>query len=384
MKTWMPVLVLLTLAAMPALGRDVPMIRTMRVPDGGIQPQVAAQGDTIHLIYFTGDPKAGDVNYARSTDGGRTFAKAIRVNSEPASALAVGTVRGPRMAVGKDGRVHVAWMGSDRATPRGPGNSVPMLYTRLNDAGDAFEPQRNIIAEHPGLDGGGTVAADERGNVYVVWHAPGKAKEESEQGRVVWVAPSTDEGKTFAPEHRFNRDDAGVCACCNLDAYIDPRGALLVLYRTASERVHRDIHVARMSFDDGRGAETTVDHLEVGICVMSTASMARRATDTVAAWERRGEVLVSALDANGQISLPLVPIGTGNNRKHPRLAVNKLGQTLVVWTEDTSWNKGGSIAWQLLDKTLKPVGPIGNARGLPTWGTAAVFPTSDGRFTIIY
>jgi hypothetical protein len=343
-------------------------------------------GDTIHLIYFTGDPKAGDVNYARSTDGGRTFAKAIRVNSEAASALAVGTIRGPRMAVGKDGRVHVAWMGSDRATPRGPGNSVPMLYTRLNDAGDAFEPQRNIIAEHPGLDGGGTVAADERGTSTSSGTRRAKRRKSRSKAVVVWVAQSTRRGKDLCSRSiASTADDAGVCACCNLDAYIDPRGALLVLYRTASERVHRDIHVARMSFDDGRGAETTVDHLEVGICVMSTASMApprdrhRRRMGT-------GEARCSsaALDANGQISLPLVPIGTGNNRKHPRLAVNKLGQTLVVWTEDTSWNKGGSIAWQLLDKTLKPVGPIGNARGLPTWGTAAVFPTSDGRFTIIY
>ena len=35
-----------------------------------------------------------------------------------------------------------------------------MLYTRLNDTGDAFEPQRNVIQKRVGLDGGGSVAAD--------------------------------------------------------------------------------------------------------------------------------------------------------------------------------------------------------------------------------
>ena len=42
-----------------------------------------------------------------------------------------------------------------------------MLYTRLNDAGTAFEPQRDLIRMARGLDGGGAVAADGVGNVYV-------------------------------------------------------------------------------------------------------------------------------------------------------------------------------------------------------------------------
>ena len=42
-----------------------------------------------------------------------------------------------------------------------------MLYTRLNDQGTAFEPQRNLMLRTFGLDGGGTVAADAAGNVYV-------------------------------------------------------------------------------------------------------------------------------------------------------------------------------------------------------------------------
>jgi DNA-binding beta-propeller fold protein YncE len=42
-----------------------------------------------------------------------------------------------------------------------------MLYARLDDAGTAFEPQRNLIQVAAGLDGGGSVAADQAGNVYV-------------------------------------------------------------------------------------------------------------------------------------------------------------------------------------------------------------------------
>ena len=84
-----------------------------------------------------------------------------------------------RMAAGanvKNGRPHVAWMGSKLAEPRAPGKEAPMLYTRLNDDGTAFEPQRNVIQHAVGLDGGGSVAADAAGNVHVAWHAdvPGR------------------------------------------------------------------------------------------------------------------------------------------------------------------------------------------------------------------
>ena len=384
MKRWIMLLVLLVVGWAPVRGASPPAVRTMRVPHGGIQPQVVAQDDVVHLVYFTGDPKAGDVQYARSIDGGRTFGKPIRVNSEPGSAIAIGTVRGPRLAVGKGGRAHVAWMGSGRATPRAPGNGVPMLYARLNDAGDAFEPQRNVIAEHAGLDGGGTVAADDAGNVYVVWHAPGKPKDDSEQGRVVWVARSADDSKTFAPETRANVDDAGVCACCGIDAFVDPGGSLRVLYRSADQRVNRDIHLLRFARDDGRGSETILDRLNVGICVMSTAAMAQRATGMVAAWEGRGEVFVGAIGAGGTRSSAASPVGDGKNRKHPRLAVSADGQTLVAWTEGTAWNRGGSVAWQLLDERLQPSGPIGKADGLPVWGSVAAFPAPDGSFTVIY
>ncbi len=44
-------------------------VQTQRLPASGIQPQTAldAKG-TLHLIYYSGDPKNGNVFYVRSTD----------------------------------------------------------------------------------------------------------------------------------------------------------------------------------------------------------------------------------------------------------------------------------------------------------------------------
>src|SRR4051812_24048189 len=190
-------------------------VTTLRTPDDGIEPQLAADSrGNLHLIYYKGDPKRGDVFYAHSIDAGVAFSPPIRANSQPDSALAIGTVRGATLAIGKADRVHVAWNGSDAATPKSPSHKPPMLYARLNDARDAFEPQRNVIAAHSGVDGGGAVAADAAGNVYVIWHAPLDPKSEKEADRRVWVARSPDDGKTFAPETDADAPSTGACGCC--------------------------------------------------------------------------------------------------------------------------------------------------------------------------
>src|SRR5437868_11730733 len=62
-------------------------VTLMRVPEGGIQPQVAVDSrGTVHMIYYLGDPAGGDVIYVSSRDGGATFSKPIRVNTQLGSA----------------------------------------------------------------------------------------------------------------------------------------------------------------------------------------------------------------------------------------------------------------------------------------------------------
>src|ERR1700731_3473431 len=112
--------------AAPARGEPdtrSPQVKLLRVPNGGIQPQVAVDRmGTIHLIYFHGDPANGDVFYARVSKTEKKFSDPIGVNSIPGSAIAIGNIRGPQLAIGKNGRIHVVWNGSDKAVPKGPHN----------------------------------------------------------------------------------------------------------------------------------------------------------------------------------------------------------------------------------------------------------------------
>jgi hypothetical protein len=369
-------------------------VRLWRVPDGGIQPQAAvdAQG-TVHLIYFKGEARNGDLYYVRWARGQTGFSSPMRVNSQDGSAIAVGTIRGAQMALGRAGRVHVAWNGSGLAEPKGPPNpedpaaraSAPMLYTRLNDAGTAFEGQRNLMRRTFGLDGGGSVAADQEGNVYVVWHGKAPGAPEGEAGRRVWIARSADDGKTFSAEQPVWEEPTGACACCGLRCFAGSHGAVYLLYRSAIESVHRDIfalvsHDHAATFRGGR-----LHSWQINACPMSSMAFAEGPDGVVGAWETQGQVYFARLDAQRpEQSRPIAAHGEANGRKHPAVAVNRRGELLLAWTEGTGWGKGGSLAWQIFGPDGTPTPQQGTQDGIPPWSFAAVVADTAGNFLIIY
>lgn len=371
------------LAAFANAGEASGKVNLVRVPDGGIQPQVAldAQG-AAHLLYYKGDAGGGDLFYVTTKDGGASFSKALKVNSVPGSAVAAGSIRGAQMALGKDGRAHVAWMGSKNAEPKGPNGTTPMLYARMNDAKDAFEPQVNVMQWAEGLDGGGTVAADGAGNVYVLWH--GHGAEKGEERRRVYAARSSDEGKTFARETPATDGSSGACACCGMRAFAASDGQVYVLYRSAMKKTNRDMHLLASRDNGASFAGGVLDPWQSNTCVMSTASFSESPAGLLAAWETKEQVYFTRIDAKtGKPGGAVGAAGMGAKRKHPSVAGNAAGETLLVWTEGTGWNKGGRLVWQLYGKDGKPSAEKGGGESLPVWSFGAAF-AAPGGFTIVY
>jgi hypothetical protein len=362
-----------------------PRVLLVRVPDGGIQPQAATDArGAVHLVYFRGAAGGGDLFYVRSDDGGATFSRPIRINSQPGSAIATGNIRGAHLALGRGGRVHVAWDGSPSAEPKGPGGASPMLYTRLDDARAGFEPQRNVISFAYGLDGGGTVAADPAGHVYVFWHAPAPGTK-GEDHRRVWVARSADGGRTFAREVPAWNEPTGACGCCGMAAFAGSGGGVYALYRSARELVHRDMYLL-FSRDGGwhfSGAD--ISPWNVGYCVMSSAAFTGGAGRVEGAWETERQVYFARIDpATGRAGEAVAAPGKGGDRRYPALAVNARGETLLAWTDGMGWNKGGSVAWQVFDAEGRPGSEHGEAPGVPPWSLVAAVARPDGGFTVLY
>jgi hypothetical protein len=379
---------LFSFTALRLVAAEAPKVSLLRTPNGGIQPQAAVdQQGTVHLIYYKGDAGGGNVFYVHRKPNESEFSKAIQVNSQAGSAIAAGSIRGAQLAVGKNGRVHVAWDGMGKgATPvKTEGKEVtPLLYTRLNDERTAFEPERNIITYAYGLDGGSSVAADPIGNVYVAWHGRAAGSEEGEAGRALFVARSSDDGRTFAPEKPATAKKLGACACCGMRAFADEKGAVYILYRAATDKTERG---ETLLVAPGPGAEFQIAFAhpwQAPTCPMSSATLAAEKGGAVGAWETGTEVFFAHIDPQTRkVSKPVSPLA-GPKRKHPVAISNKHGQTLLVWTEGTAWAKGGSVAWQVFDPGDKQMSEVSRAEGLPAWSLPTAFANPEGTFVVVY
>ncbi len=381
--------------------QDPPAVTLTRAPERGLQPQVATGPDgALCLLYFKGEPAGGDLFYVKRDPASPGWSAPLRVNSEPRTAVALGTIRGGQIALGRDGRVHVAWNGANPSqkagvplAPKGDGATkpahppgAPMLYTRLAADGKSFEAQRDLMTSTFNLDGGGALGADSRGNVYVAWHgADAAGADKGEAGRRVWLTRSSDDGATFLPEAAVSPAGTGACGCCGMSGAADSAGRLFLLYRTATGGQQRDMLLLASNDGGATFTPTTVNRWQLAACPMTSAAITGASDLTVVAWETKGQVFLARVQAGATVLRPAGAPGDASTRKHPRVAVNSRGEVLLVWTEDTGWNHGGSIAWQVFDPHDHPIaGTNGRAAGLSAWSFAAAVARPDGSFEILY
>jgi len=385
-RSWLAGLIFFSLQICFANTNPGPAVKLERVPEGGLQPQALVDaGGTLHLVYLKGDPKACDVIYRRRLAGQASFSAPLHVNSKPGSAIAIGTVRGAQLALGREGFVHVVWNGSDLASTNTSGAS-PMLYSRLAPGADAFEHQRDLMTSTTHLDGGGSVAADARGNVYVVWHGHKTAGPQEEIDRGVFVAFSNDDGRTFSPERQVNPHDTGVCGCCGLKASAENGGTLAILYRSANLAGNRDT-VLLLSTNYGSSFVAKVlGEWHVSTCPMSTHELGEGPGGLTGMWEKDGQVyLASILSGQLDLATAVAARGSTGNRKHPTFAAgtSKRSPMLIAWTEGTGWEKGGALAWETFDSRGAQMAS-GSIEGVPVWSFAAAAVQKDGSFVVFY
>ena len=80
-----------------------------------------------------------------------------------------------------------------------------------------------------------------------MWLARSERRPRGEDKRQVWVARSSDGGKSFSEDGPAWDEATGACACCSTRAFADSRNSFYMLYRSANDSVNRDMYLLSSS-----------------------------------------------------------------------------------------------------------------------------------------
>ena len=330
-----------------------------------------------HLVYFRGAMTGGDIYHVSREVDDLEWSTPRRVNSEPRSALGMGPMDGPDMALSSsasDGRtIHVVWFLAD---------PLRFLYTRATTDGAGFEPQRvlwelgdEVVEARP------TVTADQAGNVYVAWHGATVADAQDAQ-RAMFLMRSADGGTTFESPVQISDAAHGACGCCSPEAFAT-ESALWVSFRGAGDNVRRGQRLLT-SVDGGHTfIEQSIQPWPVGACPVTTTTFGRGPDNVRVAWETEGQVYFAPVDA---LENRVSPPGSGLfRRKNPAIATNQQGKTIMAWGDGPGLRAGGILNWQVFDVDGRPTGEPGPGTDTIQSGSApATLAMSDGGFVVIY
>lgn len=360
---------LTVLAVMLGGGESEPQLPRAVVPEGGLCPDALTRDKVLYIVYGR---KGGDIFFARSADDGQSISNPVPINTGSTRAV-VGHERGPKLAVGRSGIVHVIWMG--------PVGQLGLFYSRSTDGGKSFSPPRNLVPAGVGVDGS-SVAADDRGQVFIV-ALGGEPGPQSPASAQIQLAYSADDGASFAAVRNLRSDyPGGACACCNLKALAGAAGKLLIAYRGAYRSI-RDIYLLRGAADSPRfeSSHVSADNWKLDGCPMQGPSVELMPDGSrlVIAWTSQGQVYRSVSDDGGRtFARRAEPVAAvRGNRRDPLLLTNGRGESLFAWVEK------GEVCWERIAPDGKLLASGRNA-GLPGNSRPQAVVRSDGQFALVY
>ena len=331
--------------------------------DGQFNPFVATDNrGGFYLAYVERTNNVSNV-MLRHTNDGVTFSRPIRVNDR----LGAATVRNenpPKVLVGAERDVYICWA-DEREKWKGN-----LRFAVSTDGGKSFSQSMTINSDADGPPAGHafqSMAADHQGKIYVAW-IDERNMRQGDRGAEIWLASSTDRGRTFSKGHRILSD---VCECCRTNLQIDSQGKVYLAYRTVpgSGPMYRDIIVAH-SHDGGSTFRPTVvsqDRWDVNGCPVAGPSLSIDSSDRLTViWFKGGSseagLYYSTSTDKGASFAPRQWLTREQKMgKHAHAAVTNNDEMLVVW--DDVENQQPLTAWGLLDVRTQLLRVLGRQAG---------------------
>jgi hypothetical protein len=251
------------------------------------QPQLAASGDVVALVYGSGK----SVMFAKSTDGGRKFQKSVRIAEVPV--LPLGRHRGPRVVFVKNTIVVTAIGGTSVATgphAHGLASDGNLQSWRSTDGGKTWSTAVTVN-DAPGAarEGLHALAANADGTLAAVW------LDLRTQGTRLYGATSSDGGMTWSKNIKiYESPDGTVCQCCHPSIVATGPGEFAIMFRNVLSG-SRDMYVARMKAGQSIGAPAKLGTgtWAINACPMDGGGIALKKGSLISAWRRDGEIFLA-------------------------------------------------------------------------------------------
>jgi hypothetical protein len=355
-----------------------PRVSIVLAPASALVPDVAVdRRGAIHMVFGL-DHHA---YYVCSTNHGITFTEPLKVNSSGLVETKMGE-RGPKLAVGRDGGIHVVWMDE-----WAPGVKTFVRYSRRLDGGKSFEPLKTVSAMS-GIDGV-TVSADGQGNVVAFWHVMAEPKPEVKSATWLHTARSTDNGATYGANEKVVVTNLSGLACsmCMMRARAGEDGNVYLAFRSAQDNI-RDFYVLKGRIAENRFAAVRVneDNWRIDYCPMCGPELMLSPNgQSLCAFMSRKKVYWAVSDY-GMTGFRL-HVGTPSDETdeiYPSAVANRKGDVLLVWQVGPMAVKGtATVKWARYDKEGRPTGESGVA-GRSFAGTkATAFVGNDDNFYVV-
>jgi BNR repeat-like domain len=218
------------------------------------EPATATASDgAFYVAWVNHDAKQADVMLARFNHNAEMQGAPVRVNRQAGVATAW---RGdqPSVAVASGGAVYVLWTARVDA---GNKHGTDIYLSASTDHGQSFANEVKVNDDKaPGPHGMHSLAVAKDGRIYAGWldernvHAPQPSTKAEghhmESNRDLYVATSTDGGRTFSANRKVASD---ACPCCKTSLAVSAEGTLYAGWRQVLPGNYR--HIAVASSTDG-------------------------------------------------------------------------------------------------------------------------------------
>lgn len=255
------------------------------------EPSIAAAPDGgVYIVWVEHLPQKRANVFLRRFDGEqKPSGEAVRVNPEAGSATAW---RGdqPTVKTSADGTVYVGWT-KRVETADGMANDLYLSVSR--DGGKIFDAPVKVNDDNLAADRGmHSLEIDKKGRIFFAWlderylkasapvqtapanNSGAATHDHAEANREVYVAVSSDGGKTFAANKKIA---ANACPCCKTSMTTAPDGRLYIGWRQVLDGDFRHIAVSS-SVDGGDSfAPPSIvadDQWQIAACPVSGAGLA--------------------------------------------------------------------------------------------------------------